>query len=353
MKNLWPSIVPGITAALALAISGCGKPEAAAPLTVVGWGGSSQAAEREAYYRRFSDDTGIALREDSWHGGVGVIRTRVQGGDSQWDVIEVETEDLQLGCEEGLFEPIDWAVLGGRENFIDSAVRDCGVGAVQWSYVLGYDGDRFPNGGPKSWSDFWDVSRFPGKRGMRKTPKYALEIALLADGVMPRDVYRLLRTVAGVDRAFHKLEQIKPYVIWWTSISQVPDLLASGEVAMSVGSPGRLIVANHSDGRHFRTAWDGNIYALDYWAVLRGSPRKALALQFIKYVTLPESQLRLAALIPTGLTSRTAAREASPALREDTPTDPSNMTSALELDADFWVEYGDQLTQRFNAWVSQ
>src|SRR3546814_2888227 len=93
-----------------------------------------------------------------------------------------------------------------------------------WSYVIGYDGDRIEGPGPRSWADFWDVKRFPGKRGMRKTPKYSLEFALLADGVPPDQVYPTLRTPAGIDRAFSKLDEIKPNVVWWSSISQVPDL---------------------------------------------------------------------------------------------------------------------------------
>src|SRR3546814_10310184 len=111
-----------------------------------------------------------------------------------------------------------------------------------WSYVIGYDGDRIKGPGPQSWADFWDMKRFPGKRGMRRTPKYSLEFALMADGVPADRVYPMLRTPAGVDRAFRKLDEIKPHVVWWSSISQVPDLLGSREVVMSVTSPGRLIV---------------------------------------------------------------------------------------------------------------
>src|SRR3546814_19993340 len=74
---------------------------------------------------------------------------------------------------------------------------------------------------------------------MRKTPKYSLEFALMADGVPADQVYPTLRTPRGVDRAFRKLDEIKPNVVWWSSISQVPDLLGSREVVMSVTSPGR------------------------------------------------------------------------------------------------------------------
>lgn len=341
----------GLAAALAGAAA-CGNGGSERPLTVVGWGGSSQEAHRNAYWTAFTEASGVPLREDSWHGGLGVIRTKVLGGDTSWDVVQVETEELILGCEEGLYERLDWAALGGRDAFIPAAVHDCGVGAMLWSYLIGYDGDRIRGAGPRDWADFFDTSRFPGRRGMRRTPKYSLEIALMADGVPPAQVYRLLRTPAGVDRAFRKLDELKPHIVWWSSISQVPDLLASGEVAMSVTSPGRLIVANRTEGRKFKISWDGNIYAVDYWVVLSNSPRKAEAAQLLRFMTRPENQMRLPQFIPTGLTSRAASERIDPRLRLDTPSDPRNMTNALELDATFWVEYGDQLTQRFNAWLS-
>ncbi|WP_447762880.1 polyamine ABC transporter substrate-binding protein [Sphingopyxis panaciterrae] len=336
-----------------LAGAACNSGSEIRPLTVVGWGGSSQDAHRQAYWNGFTKSTGIALREDSWRGGVGVIRTKVVGGDASWDIVQVETEDLILGCEEGLFQRLDWASLGGRKAFLPSAVHDCGVGAMLWSYVIGYDGDRIKGPGPQSWADFWDVKRFPGKRGMRKTPKYSLEFALMADGVPADQVYPTLRTPAGVDRAFRKLDQIKPHVVWWSSISQVPDLLGSREVVMSVTSPGRLIVANRTEGRNFKLDWHGNIYAVDYWVILANSPRRAEAAQLLRYMTRPENQVRLASFIPTGLTNVEANRIVDPKLKQDTPSDPANMTDALELDANFWVEYGDQLTQRFNAWVAR
>jgi putative spermidine/putrescine transport system substrate-binding protein len=336
----------------ALMLVGCDTDAPPRDLTVVGWGGSSQRAHRDAYWTSFVVQTGIRVHEDVWHGGIGVLRAKVQAGASDWDIVQVEAEELLLGCEEGLFEPIDWKALGGRESYIDVSVNDCGVGAMVWSQLFGYDAARMPNG-PRNWAEFWDVKRFPGRRGLRKTPKYTLEFALMADGVEPADVYKVLATPQGVDRAFRKLDEIKPYTVWWSSISQVPDLLASGEVAVSMTSPGRLLVANRDEGRKFKVVWDGNIYSVDYWAVLKSSPRKAQAMQLVQYMKQPQNEERLAHFIPTGLSNRTAIEALDPALKQDTPSNAANLAHAVELDAQFWVEHSDQLTQRFNAWAAR
>jgi putative spermidine/putrescine transport system substrate-binding protein len=321
-------------------------------LTVTAWGGASQAAAQKIYFKPFTDKTGTKLVEDSWSGGIGVLRTKVQGGNATWDVVQVEVDELILGCEEGLFEKIDWSRLGGKDKFIDAAVNDCGVGAVVWTNALGYDGDRLKEG-PKSWKDFWDTKRFPGKRGLRKTAKYSLEIALLADGVPPSDVYKVLATPAGVDRAFKKLDELKSDIVWWTNVSQVPDMLASGELAMSVGTPARLLAANKNDHRNFKVVWDGNLYSVDYWVILKGTPNKAQAMDFLSFATRPENQKLLPSLLPLGVTNKEAIAEADPKALADTATNPDNLRNAVNVNAGFWVENADQLNQRFNAWAAK
>ncbi len=343
-----------IAATLALAaLTGCGKPTVR-PLTVVGWGGTSQAAHRNAYWTSFSQKFHVPIKEDTWSGGIGVLRAKTAGhGDPGWDVIQAETEEVILGCEEGVFEKLDWKQLGGRDAFMPGTTQDCGVGAMVWSYLLSYDGDKIKGDGPKSWTDFWDTKRWPGKRGMRKTPKYTLEIALMADGVQPDDVYKVLSTPQGVDRAFKKLDEIKPQIVWWQSVSQVPDLLASGEVEMSVTSPGRLYMANANEHKNFKVVWNENIQAVDYWAVLKGGPRKADAMKLVWWMTRPENQSRLPDYIPTGPSNRQAVAMMNQKVLPETPLDPANMKTALHLDGQFWVENSDQLTQRFNAWLAR
>jgi putative spermidine/putrescine transport system substrate-binding protein len=347
-RALWFAAVVALAA-----IAGCG-PSQVRPLTVVGWGGTSQAAHRNAYWTSFSKAYHVPIKEDTWSGGIGVLRAKTQGGgDPGWDVIQVETEELILGCEEGVFEKLDWKQLGGRDAFMPGTTQDCGVGAMVWSYLLSYDGDRIKGDGPKSWADFWDLKRWPGKRGMRKTPKYTLEIALMADGVKPEDVYKVLSTPQGVDRAFKKLDEIKPNIVWWQSVSQVPDLLASGEVAMSVTSPGRLYMADQLEHKNFKVVWNQNIQAVDFWAVLHGGPRKADAMKLVWYMTRPENQSRLPDFIPTGPSNRKAVEMMNQKVRTETPLDPENMKNALPLNGQFWVENSDQLTQRFNVWLAR
>src|SRR3546814_1746715 len=60
-----------------------------------------------------------------------------------------------------------YTTLFRSDDFLPAAVHECGVGAFVWSTVLAYNGKTMKTA-PTSWADFWDVKKFPGKRGMRK-----------------------------------------------------------------------------------------------------------------------------------------------------------------------------------------
>ncbi|MGE0724434.1 MAG: ABC transporter substrate-binding protein [Alphaproteobacteria bacterium] len=321
-------------------------------LTVVSWGGAYQDAQREVYFKPFMDSLKAKMVEETWDGGIGVLRAKLQGGANTWDVVQVESEELVIGCEEGLFEKIDWSKVGGKDAFLPDAVHDCGVGAIVYNFVLAYDRDRIKDG-PKRWSDFWNVQKWPGKRALRKGPKTNLEFALMADGVVPGDVYKMLATDEGVERAFKKLDQLKPHLIWWEKGAQPPQLLASGEAAMVSAYNGRISAANKTDKKNFEIVWNNSLYTIDSWVIMKGSPNKAQAEQFIGYVSQPANQAKLPSKISYGITTKAATPMIDKTVLPQLPTAPDNIAFALYIDEPFWVENIDKLNQRFNAWVAR
>lgn len=228
-------------------------------LTVISWGGAYQEAQRDAFFEPYIAAHG-ALRDEAYNGELAKIKAMVDTGDVTWDVVQMEAPELENACNEGLVERIDWDRLGGQGQFIDSAAMgDCGVGAIVYSVILAYDEAKLGADGPQSWGDFWDTKRWPGKRALRKSAKFTLEIALLADGVAANEVYNVLSTSEGVERAFAKLDEIKDDIQWWESGAQPPQWLAAGDVAMTSAYNGRISTAV-SEGQDFATIWDGQVY---------------------------------------------------------------------------------------------
>ena len=357
---------PGLPAlALAGMLAASFGSASARDLTIVSWGGAYQDAQRTIYFEPFVKATGIKLVENSWNGGIGTLRAKVEGGNADWDVVQVEAEELQIGCDEGLFETMDYNAIGGKDAFIPAAVNKCGVGAIVWSMALSYDADKLGANPPKSWADFFDTQGFPGKRGLRKGPKYALEFALMGDGVAPADVYKVLKTPDGVDRAFKKLGTIKNDIVWWETRAQPSQLLASGEVAMTSAfmlhpcRPGavkcwaRFLTIPARDKLRFKVLWPGNIYAVDSWVILKGSPNAANGLKFIAFASDPKRQAQLPELVTYGVTNKAATPLIDPEVSKELPTAPENLAAGVPRDAEFWVANIERLTQRFNTWVAQ
>ena len=346
-KRIWMAALAA-TAALVLSATATAR-----DLTVVSWGGAYQDAQREVYFKPFMETSKIKMAEENWDGGVGTLRAKVQGGNNNWDVVQVESEELLIGCEEGLYEKLDWAKLGGKDKFLPDAVNDCGVGAIVYSFILAYDGDKIKGDAPKSWADFWNTQKWPGKRALRKGPKTTLEIALMADGVAPKDVYKTLGTSDGVERAFKKLDQLKANLVWWEKGSQPPQLLASGEVAMTDAYNGRIAAANEKDKKNFKIVWTNNLYTIDSWVIMKGSPNKAQAETYLQFVNDPQNQKNLPPKIPYGPTTKASTALIDKNVLPNLATAPQNMASALYINDKFWLENLDKLSQRFNAWVAK
>lgn len=336
---------------LAIAVATCGVAQAR-ELTVAGFGGASQAAHRAVFFEPFTQATGIKLTEDTYDGGLAKIKAMVESNAVTWDVVDLEGSDLVRGCESGYFDRLDAKQLGDVSSFLPVATSsECGIGFDVWSNILAYDADRLKTP-PTSWADFFDLQRFPGKRGLRRSAKFTLEVALLGDGVAPADVYKLLATPAGVDRAFKALDRIKPSIQWWQAGAQPAQWLAAGDVVMSTAYNGRIDAANQG-GKHLGIVWNQQIYSLDYWALVRGSPFRDQGMKLIAFMSQPERLARLPERIPYGVPNTAATALIPPAIAEQLPTSPAHLRDALASSNQFWLEHEDDLNERFNAWAAR
>jgi putative spermidine/putrescine transport system substrate-binding protein len=319
-------------------------------LTVVSWGGAYQDAQREVYFRPWSAARGRRLLEETWNGGIAELRARIAAGANTWDLVQVEAEELAIGCREGLFEPMDLAAIGGAESYVEEAVHPCGIGAIVYAFVLAWDRAR-PGPAPRGWADLFDTARMPGRRALRRGPKTTLEIALLAEGVPPAALYRELATEAGLVRAFRRLDTIREHIAWWERGAQPAQWLASGEAALAIAYNGRIAAANVADGRDLGITWGQALLALDSWVIMKGSPNREVALDFLRFAGEPARQARLPPLIPYGMTARGVPGLLTPEVLLRLPTAPQNAATAMWLDGRFWAEHTDRLAARFNAWL--
>jgi putative spermidine/putrescine transport system substrate-binding protein len=267
--------------------------------------------------------------------------------------------DAEKGCAEGLLEEISASDLAPgadgskpQNDFFDDAIHDCGVASYVWANVFAFDQKAFPNGGPKKIADLFNVKKFPGKRGLRKSPRANLEWALMADGVAVSDIYKVLATSKGVARAFAVLDRVKNNTIWWEAGAQPPQLLADGEVAMTSAYYGRLFNAIVKENQPFTIVWDAQVWDYGAYIIPKGAPNKARALEFVRFATAPQQLANLTNHISYGPARTSGVALVPKHMQMHLPTSPENFDGSLRQSAEFWTDYGDQLNERFNAWLN-
>lgn len=337
---------------------------AQADVTVMSWGGAYTVSQVEAYHKPFTAATGTAVISVDSENPAPAIKAMVEAGNVTVDVGDVEYADAIRLCDEGLLEPIDAASLpagadgvAAADDFLPGAVTECAVSTIVFSTVYAYDTTKFPEG-PTTIADFFDLEKFPGKRGMRKGAKANLEMALMADGVPAADVYATLETPEGQDRAFAMLDKIKAETIWWEAGAQPPQLLADGEVALTTAYNGRIFNAAVAEGKPFATVWDGQVYEYDLFVIPKGAPNKDAALEFIKFATSTQAladQAKWISYGPARLSSGPLVglfNDGKTEMAPFMPTAAANLTNALASSYEFWVDRDAELNERFNAWLA-
>jgi putative spermidine/putrescine transport system substrate-binding protein len=305
-------------------------------------------AMQSAYVEPFTAVTGIPVQQSVWEGGIDTLRAQAKATDNTWDLVLVDADELATGCGEGLFDKLDWSAIGGKDHYTPQAVSDCGLGAVVATTVLAWDKDKLPVA--PSWSDFWDVAKYPGKRGLHKAVRGNLEFALMADGVAPGDVYKTLSSSDGVDRAFRKLDQLKPYIEWWSTDAEAAHILASGDVLMTSAPSDQITTMANHDHKNFGLQFTGSLFELESWVMMKGAPAARMAQQFLYFTGMSAVEQRLLQRSGDAGLAKGLNDGLTPELAAISPANPANLAAGLRIDTAFWHDNLPKLRQRFEAW---
>ena len=343
---------------------------AQADVTVASWGGAYTMSQQKAYSDTYAPG---GINWVNYNGGLGEVRAQVESGNVTWDIIDVLPHEARVGCDEGLFEelPRDVFTPAADGTSMDDDImvevpNDCVVPQIFWSYVPFWQDGAFDGnaaGNPSTIADFFDVANFPGKRGLHTWGNATIEMALMADGVAPEDVYDTLSTPEGVDRAFAKLDTIKDHVVFWSAGAGPLELVKSGEVSMSLAYNGRIGAAVLSEGAPFVTNWDGQVLEEEWLAMIKGTPNADEALKFLIHASAPEQQAGQAKWITYAPMRKSgieiiAANEPWFNTGVDILPLMPNASEALSqkhlfADPSWWSDNGDSISERFTAWMGQ
>lgn len=315
---------------LAVCLAATGK------LVIVGYGGTYQKAQDQAFYSPFAKETGITVTQ-----GVGPQIERsmaeVQSGHPQYDLTATNQAFYLIGVEHNLWEPIDYKYFR-KEDLAAMAPEThtkFGVGTIYYAEGMFISTKAYPSDKPQpnSWADFWNVAKFPGKRALPRcdVATYPLpEAALLADGVPPNKLYPI-----DIPRALKKLKELAPNATFYSDLAQPGSLVLNGDATMGIWANGR-VQSLIDKGAPLKFVWNGARRTFDMWYVLRGTPDKDEAMRFIAFASRPEQQAEMARLTGYAPTNANAMKLLDQATREKLVTYPPNLRQTVQKSEDWW-----------------
>jgi len=329
-------------------------------LTVMTWPGAYGRAQASAQMRPYGAEKDVDVRTALWDGDLAEVAAMVKTRQFKADVIDFELPTAVRACKEGLLEKIDAAVLppgsdgtSAARDFVAGALGPCWVGSMVYSQVMVFS-PRLKQA-PASLVDFFDTKKFRGRRALsRANAKFNLELALLADGVQPGEIYEVLNMPEGLDRAFAKLKALHP--IWAHDSKDALHWVKNGQAIMATALNGDV-----QSEKDFTPGviWDHQLYEMDVFAIPAGNPNKEQAMDFIAYATGSAALAGVANWTGYGPARRSAIAlvktnpELGTQMRPLLPTAPENFRRAFAVDDGWWLAHGPALESRWREFVSQ
>lgn len=315
------------------------------PFTFTSWGGALSAAEKEAFIDPFGKQKGIDVVNTS-PTETAKIKAMVEAKSVEWDLVDVGGRTVWQGAEGGFLEKLDLSKIPNASGLDPAWVAPEGIATSTGATVMAWSATAFPDGGPQSWADFWDVKRFPGARGLYKYFYYNYEAALLAAGLKREEIYPL--TPEKANMALGKIKELKAQVsVWWGSGAQPPQLLSTGELALASAWSGRVLAAVAEGAPVGYTYKDGIAWS-NWWVIPKGAPYVDLAHEAINFALSPEHQAQLLSLKTYGPVLSSVAAAADDDTRKILVMSPDNIKDMLIINEREAGKYMNEYDEKWN-----
>lgn len=313
-------------------------------MSFVSWGGTFQDAETKAWVDPYmAANTNVKIVQDE-PTDYAKIKAMVESGNVSWDAVDVGN-DFALGAStEALCTKLDPAIIPFDQLQPDKLLTHGYRAPIHvYSTVVGYRSDKLGGKAPTSFADFFDVQNFPGKRGCYNWVMGGLlEMALVADGVAPKDLYPL-----DTKRAYNKIDNtIKSQIVWWDTGAQSAQLLTDGEVSMGMSWSNRLVTAREAGAAEV-IMWDQHLMMADYMVIPKGSKNVDAAMKFIGWMTSAAHAADLSKYVASGPGNINAKPD--PKYAADVPT--AHLAGAIPQNDQYWGDNYDKLDPGWQSWV--
>lgn len=354
MKAIKKVLASVLAMSMLTSMAACGKSEksdngkkwAGKTLVVCSWGGAIQEAQKKTIFDAFAEKYGCTV-VDTTDPDPAKIKSMVEAKNMEVDVWDVDSDFVPRGMAQNLFEKLDFNVIS-KDGLIKDFITDYSVPSEIATLCISWNTNKVSNDNhPKTWTEFFDTSKYPGKRTLYTNPMSMFEAVLLADGVKKEDMYPL-----DIDRAFKYLDAHKKDILtFWASGSQSVELVAGGDAALGSVWGGRIIAAQKG-GQPVEKEINQAILTGDSWVIGKGSSNVEMAQDFIAFATSPEVVKNYAVEYPGNAPANTKAYDLmSKEQIAKLASSPETASSQLYINVDWWFKNYDKVYERFQQWL--
>jgi putative spermidine/putrescine transport system substrate-binding protein len=121
---------------------------------------------------------------------------------------------------------------------------------------------------------------------------------------------------------------------------------------MATAYNGRIDAAAR-EGKNLKINWVNQIYDLEYFGIVKGTPNRDAAYKFLALALGADGQAEYARNIAYGPTNTKALAKLDAKTLGNLPTAPANAAGGLEFNIKFWADQGEALEKRFASWATQ
>jgi putative spermidine/putrescine transport system substrate-binding protein len=318
-------------------------------------GGELFEGESQAFIDDWKKITGWDVKNASPVATPGDVRAQVATGRPEWDMIEVGSlGEAMLLEEQDLLDPIDTKLMAPLfEQFPEGYQHtDHWIQYSFFGVVLVWDTRKWPMSGEHPESaieDLFNTEDFPGKRCLFNYPQFAgtLEYPLLASGADPESLYPL-----DVQRALDELDKYRDDIVFWESGAESVQFIVNGECQVGVAWQGRPALRVKEDPDvPIGTSWKDALLIDAAYAIPKGAENAEAANSLMAYAFTPQNQCDFINTLGYGIPMDESCIDDFG--KQWGVTEENRAQTSVHQDPNYYSKNIDQLTEEFNAWLTE
>ncbi|WP_120633767.1 extracellular solute-binding protein [Ruegeria sp. EL01] len=251
-----------------------------------------------ALLQPFEEQHGVRVNVKEYEGTAAGFAILDQSRTGDWDIMVIDTVDVARGAEEGRFaslpaDAVDTSSFFPEVVMADNNTHDGQIYGVTEKFgynTIAFNSSKVDAGDMEDMSNLWS-GKYDGRIAVYDYYLPVLGLIGLEQGIATSDL-----DAAAVERLRDRTYGLKSAALQVSDVVASQTALATGEVDILIGG-GEWVTAVLS-AENPELDWSVPAEGALRWSqsvtMLESSENQELALEFIKYITGPEGQARLA-----------------------------------------------------------